>query len=90
MCVCVCVGAILRERLNNLAPGFALASQSAANTTGALSQLQLSDIARDIMPAVVDAPAVMSLSLAMEAHTVSEADASEPGGQNRGRKIISM
>jgi len=84
------MGAILRERLNNLAPGFAQASQSAANTAGALSQLQLSDIARDIMPAVVDAPAVMSSSLAMEVHTASETDASEPAGQNRGRKIISM
>ena len=82
--------ALLTQRIDNMAPGFARASLLALNPTAALSQMQTADFAHAIAPSVMNAPAVLGPAIAMAALPASTDDKGESVVKNHRRKFIRM
>jgi cysteine-rich repeat protein len=82
--------ALLAQRINSMAPGFARASLLALNPTAALSQMQTADFAQAIAPSVMNAPAVLGPAIAMAALPASTDDEGESVVKTPRRKLISM
>jgi cysteine-rich repeat protein len=80
--------ALLAQRIDSMAPGFARASLLALTAT--LSQMQTADFAQAIAPSVMNAPAVLGPAIAMAALPASTDDKGKSVVKKPRRKLISM